>query len=189
MSGFEVETERLRLRMWEPDDWQELHRTQGDPRVASWLNNPEPTTEMTAFSVGRYWMHWQAHGFGPWAVVEKASGRLVGRAGLHHHRDWPHDETKVEAGWAFEPAVWGRGYATEAAKASLAFAFDRLTLPRVFSMTVADNERSQAVIHRLGMTPRGDVFFFGRDQVWYAIDRDDWNAANTEPPVITIRAV
>lgn len=56
-------------------------------------------------------------------------------------------------------------------------------------MTVADNERSQAVMRRLGMTPRGDVFFFGRDQVWYAIDRDDWIAANRAPPAITVRAV
>lgn len=189
MNGVEIETERLLLRLWEQGDWIELHRTHGAPEVTQWLNIPEPSMDMTAFAVGRFSGQWRSLGFGMWALVEKATGRLVGRTGLHYHRDWPLDDIKVEAGWALEPSVWGRGYATEAARASLAFAFDHLELRRVFSITLPSNERSQAVMRRCGMTLRGEVWFFDRDQVWYAIDRDDWPPPGVDRPRITIREV
>jgi RimJ/RimL family protein N-acetyltransferase len=77
----ELETERLRLRQWRIDDWRALHRTYGDPDVMRWHGRPEGLSlEETAYAVGRMAMHWEARGFGMWAVEERDSTRTRRRA-------------------------------------------------------------------------------------------------------------
>jgi RimJ/RimL family protein N-acetyltransferase len=83
-------------------------------------------------------------------VEERATGRLVGRIGLSHHRLWPQD---VEAGWALDPAVWGRGYATEGGRAALDHAFTMLGRDRIVSIVHPGNAASIAVMTRLGIEP------------------------------------
>ena len=155
MALFEIETDRLVLRQWRVGDWVGLHRTYGDPEVMAWIGGVANDLTATAAAVGRMSMHWRLLGYGMFAVVERSTGELVGRVGLMLHPDWPIAGPKVEVGWTLQRSVWGRGYATEGAKASLHFAFDRLRLPQVFSMTRPDNARSRAVMERSGLTQRG----------------------------------
>jgi RimJ/RimL family protein N-acetyltransferase len=91
---------------------------------------------------------WELRGTGQWALEENATGSFVGRAGLHHPAcdDWP----GVEVGWVLHPDHWGRGYATEAARRAIDFAFHELDLDRVCSVILPENERSIAVARRLG---------------------------------------
>ncbi len=71
--------------------------------------------------------HWLRWGFGHWAVHEKESGRFVGRTGAKRHDDWePDPDSNTEIGWLYDPAVWGRGYATEGARAALRFCLDEV---------------------------------------------------------------
>jgi RimJ/RimL family protein N-acetyltransferase len=105
-----------------------------------------------------------------WAVEELASGRFVGRVGLVQHDDWTASAHDAEIGWVFSPAVWGRGYATEAARAALDWARQRQDLQTIISITRPDNLRSRRVMEKLGLTYRGSATWHGFDQVWYATE-------------------
>jgi len=118
--------------------------------------------------------HWERHGYGEWAAEEKASGRLVGKIGLHHHADWSAEEVKVEVGWLLARDAWGKGYATEGAAASLEDAFERVRLDRVLSIAQVENRRSVRVMERIGLSPVGRTRWRRTDVCWYAIDRDEW---------------
>jgi len=178
MSGVEIETERLLLRQWHEGEWRAFHPIASDPRVYEWLGNKNPSVEEVAYAVGRFVMHWSLLGYGLWAVEERETGRLIGRAGLLHQPDWPHGTEKVEVGWTFTPDVWGRGYATEAGRASLAFGFEHVGLRQIFSMTRPENRRSRRVMERCGLTERGTQYFYEHQQAWYAIDREDWTGGD-----------
>lgn len=183
-----IETDRLVLREWNDGDWVGLHRTYGDLEVMRWLGEGAPSTvEQTAFSVGRMHAHWQQLGYGMFAAQERATGELIGRVGLMRHPDWPIGEEKVEVGWTLQRSAWGHGFATEGALASLAFAFERLGLEQVFSMTDPRNARSRAVMERCGLTLRGEQEFHGYLEVWYAIDRAGWPPPGVDLPAIRIQ--
>jgi RimJ/RimL family protein N-acetyltransferase len=132
------------------------------------------TRAETEAQLARYRTHWEEHGFGLWALEERASGRLVGRAGLSWHRLWP---SEPELGWMLDPDVWGGGYATEAGSAALRHAFESLGLVRVVSIVHPQNEASFRVARRLAMRPWRSV---GWDEtgitlaVW-AIQRGEWS--------------
>jgi RimJ/RimL family protein N-acetyltransferase len=108
------------------------------------------TAEETARQLERVRRHWERFGYGIWAVEKRDSRRFVGRAGLSHHRLWPED---VEVGWAFDPEVWGRGFATEAGRTSIEHAFAALGLGRLISIVHPENAASIRVMDRLGIRP------------------------------------
>jgi RimJ/RimL family protein N-acetyltransferase len=110
----------------------------------------------TEAQLERFHRHWLEHGFGIWAVEERATGRLVGRIGLSYHRLWP---TEPEVGWKLDPEVWGRGYATEGGRASVRHAFEALGTPRVVSIVHPENTASIAVMRRLGLEHDGDLWW------------------------------
>ena len=91
-------------------------------------------------------------GWGLWALEERASGRLLGFNGLAPVTFMAPFTPAIEVGWRMVRSHWGRGLATEAARAALAFAFDELSVTEVVSFTTVGNERSRAVMRRLGMT-------------------------------------
>jgi RimJ/RimL family protein N-acetyltransferase len=123
----------------------------------------------------RWRAHWEAYGYGLWAVEERATGRFVGRIGLSHHRLWPDD---VEVGWALDPDVWGLGYATEGGSAALAHAFGELGVDRVVSIVDPANTASIAVMTRLGIRQWRTVWWpeGGIDLDVRAIEREEWRA-------------
>jgi RimJ/RimL family protein N-acetyltransferase len=162
-------TDRLLLRRWGPEDLEPMAAILGDPHVGEWLGGVIDT-ERTRARLHAYAYHWEEHGFGPWAVEERASGRLVGRTGLMHWEDWtasPHD---AEIGWAFARDVWGRGYATEAARAALDWAARHPSLRTIISITQPQNVRSRRVMEKLGLSYRGQTVWRGLTQVWYGIE-------------------
>lgn len=159
-------SERLRLRAWAAKDIAPMTAINGDPAVARWLGPMDPAqTEQRI----RAWVdHWQMRGYGLWAVEESVSGAFVGRVGLVHHDDWTASAHDAEIGWALSPTVWGRGYATEAARAVLDWARQRPDLQTIISITRPHNLRSRRVMEKLGLTYRGSVEWRGFEQVWYS---------------------
>ncbi len=129
-----------------------LARLNADPLVVRYLTpGGRPLTPAeTEGQVARFRRHWQEHGFGIWAAEERETRRLVGRVGLAYHRLWPFHP---EVGWKLDPAVWGRGYATESGAAALRYAFDVLDLDRVVSIVHPKNAASIRVTERLGIHP------------------------------------
>jgi RimJ/RimL family protein N-acetyltransferase len=154
-----IETDRLLLRPWRPaEDLDAVAALNADPAVMRWIapNRPLRREESAAF-LDQVVRHWDEHGFGLWAVEPRdGAAGCIGFAGLAIPSFLPAVLPAVEVGWRLTPAWWGRGYATEAARASVGFGFARLGLRRIVSVIDERNARSLAVAGRLGMRRGAD---------------------------------
>jgi RimJ/RimL family protein N-acetyltransferase len=147
----EIRTERLLLRQWVQADRRPFAELNADARVMEHFRTVLTRTESDAF-VDRIDSHFDRHGFGLWAVEVPGQIPFIGFVGLAVPPfDAPFTPC-VEIGWRLVVDCWGRGYATEAARAALAFGFGPLALDEIVSFTVPENERSRRVMARLGMT-------------------------------------
>ena len=147
MPSVVLETERLVLRRFRDDDLDTVARWNADPEFMRHLGRSPMSRAETVRALRRYADHWREFGFGILGLEERATGRLVGRAGVAYHRNWPADP---EVGWGLDPEVWGRGLATEAGAACVRWAFKELGFPRLVSIVVAENAASRRVMEKLG---------------------------------------
>lgn len=145
-----IETPRLRLRHWCDADIEPFVAMNADPVVMEHFPSVM-TRGQTAASVGRIRAHIAEHGFGLWAVAIPGVTRFAGFVGLAHVRFDAPFTPAVEIGWRLATPFWGYGYATEGARAALAYAFETLALDEIVSFTVPANARSQRVMQRIGM--------------------------------------
>lgn len=122
-----------------------------DPRVAEYLPTPLSREESEAF-VARVEAHFEKHGFGLWSVEVLADHRFAGYVGLMKPRFEAHFTPCVEVGWRLAVEHWGKGYATEGARAAIDYGFEVIGLEEILSWTVPANMRSRRVMEKLGMT-------------------------------------
>ncbi|MFF0340059.1 GNAT family N-acetyltransferase [Kribbella sp. NPDC004875] len=146
----ELQTDRLVLRRWRDSDLEPWAAMNADPEVREHLGDLL-TREQSDASVARFQAEFDERGYGWWAVQVRTTGEFIGFAGLDPVDDGMPFEG-VEIGWRLARSAWGHGYATEAARASLAFGFETLELSEILAVTTATNLRSQAVMRRIGMT-------------------------------------
>ena len=147
-----VETERLLLRPFRESDLDAYTAMLQAPGVRASLHLPDDIGPEKAFEQMSMWLgQWQLRGTGQWALVEKATGEFVGRAGSHWplRRDWP----GIEIGWTLHPDHWHKGYATEAGAAARDYVFAHHDVAEIYSVILPENSASQAVARRLGFTP------------------------------------
>jgi RimJ/RimL family protein N-acetyltransferase len=173
----EVRTARLLLRRWHDDDLERLVALYADPQVARFLSvdgRPWPG-ERTAGVLKHFRRQWQESGFGPWAAVDKRTGRWLGQIGLNELPSWPGPD-RIEVGWELDPSVWGQGLATEGGRAALAYGFEVVGLERIISVARADNAASRRVMDKCGLVLQEERTHKGALVVWYALDRTDWQA-------------
>jgi RimJ/RimL family protein N-acetyltransferase len=147
--GPTLETAHLRLRTWRDDDLEPLAGLNANPLVMRHMGRGPLSRDETRAQLERFRSHWREHGFGLWAVEERETGAFLGRTGLSYHAVWPDDP---EVGWFLDPAVWGRGLATEAGQASVRYGFEVLGADRLVSICVLENEPSRRVMAKLGFT-------------------------------------
>ncbi len=146
----ELRTPRLLLRGWREDDLEPFARLNADPRVMEHF--PAPLThEESDTLVARIGAHFERHGFGLWAVEVPGIAPLIGFVGLAVPGFEAAFTPCVEIGWRLAREHWGRGYATEGARAALGFGFEQVGLTEVVSFTVTANQPSRRVMERLGM--------------------------------------
>jgi len=163
----ELETDRLLLRMFRDDDLDAYHAMCSDPEVMEFIGDGKALTQLEAWrQMAAILGHWQLRGYGSWVLEEKASGRLVGRAGFINPATWP----ELEIGWALARECWGHGYATEAARAILAHGRSVFHFSRVISLIAPQNIRSIRVAERLGATAEREIEFFSKTVRVYAYD-------------------
>lgn len=166
----ELETERLHLRQWQDVDTDPLFEIY--QQLGYLATMPTMDYAATADQVEGWRKRWRDDGFGHWAAADKETGRLIGRIGLIRHHDWPIGPPPVEVGWTLHGDYWGRGLATEGGRASVDAWYAGLHADeRLLSITTSTNTRSQSVMRRLGLTPRGTAHWRNLDVVWWAIDR------------------
>jgi RimJ/RimL family protein N-acetyltransferase len=182
MSVSPLRTERLILRQWRDADLEPLAAMSADPEVMALLPGPIDRARAEA-AVARWSEHIAEHGFGFWALEAPGLADFIGIAGLAPIRYQAHFTPAVEIGWRLARPHWGRGYATEAARAALEFGFGRLDLAEITANTTPMNHRSRAVMARLGMrrnvrddfdhplVPEGNRL---RRHVLYRLSREAW---------------
>ena len=174
-----IETERLLLRRFTPDDLDELAAIFAKPEVFWFPERRGLTREETETMLKpRFIEPWETQGFGHWAVIRKEDSRLIGYEGLAIPYFLPEVLPAVELGYRFDPDAWGRGYATEAGAASLSYGFDVAGLDRIIAIYHIENVRSGLVMERLGMRVERDTVHpeSGETLRVYEISRDEWRA-------------
>ncbi|MFA5683101.1 MAG: GNAT family N-acetyltransferase [Lysobacteraceae bacterium] len=145
-----LETERLILRPTRMEDLDAWVAFMADPEAARFIGGPQPPA-----SVWRSMMamagSWRLMGFSMFSVIERDSGRWIGRVGPWRPEGWPGNEI----GWGLIREAWGQGYAREAATASIDWAFETLGWTEMIHCIDPDNRASQALAHRLGSANSG----------------------------------
>ncbi len=147
----QLETERLVLRQFTLDDFDDLAACWSDPEMVKFIGGGKPqSAEMSWGRLLRYIGHWHAFGYGFWAIFDKSSGRYVGSFGFQNaRRDLTPALAYPEAGWSLVPAVHGKGYAAEALAAILTWADCAFNGP-VCCIIDDDNQRSLNLAKRFG---------------------------------------
>ena len=175
MSGPVIETERLMLRVPEQGDLDGWAAMMADEEAARFIGGVQPRTASwrgLASMAGS----WSLLGFGMFSVVEKSTGQWVGRIGPWMPEGWP----GTEVGWGLMRQAWGKGYAVEAAEATIDWAFDNLGWTEVIHCIDPDNTPSQKVAQRLGSKNLGPgvlpaPFEQAVIEIW-GQTREDWRA-------------
>ncbi|HEY4343182.1 MAG TPA: GNAT family N-acetyltransferase [Parvibaculum sp.] len=150
MTPTTIKTERLILRQWREDDFDVFAAMAADPQVMEFLL-PLPDRAASDAIAERLKAHITEHGFGFWALEAPGVAPFIGFTGLLHVGSEAPYAPAVEIGWRLARAHWGKGYAMEAAKASLEHGFGPLRLDEIVALTVPANVRSQQVMRRIGM--------------------------------------
>lgn len=149
-----------------------------DPEVMRYIGDGRPLLRPMAWrSLAMMVGHWHLRGYGLWAAEERASGALVGRIGFWNPERWP----GFEIGWMLRRAFWGRGYATEGARAALRFAFARWQQPHVISLIHPENVASIRVAQRLGEVLVDSTEVMGNPALVYRITREEWGLHDGSP--------
>jgi RimJ/RimL family protein N-acetyltransferase len=163
-----LDTARLRLRPWHDDDLEPYAAMCADPEVMRYMGGGATLSREDAWrSMAMFGGHWQLRGYGMWAVEERDARTFVGRVGLHRPEGWP----GLEVGWMLDRSTWGRGYATEAGRVSLDYAWRALDVNHVISLIAPENQASIRVAERLGQTREGTFDLDGLGVLVYGVDR------------------
>lgn len=147
----ELSTARLLLRPWQASDRVPFAQLNADPQVMEFFPKLATREESDAL-VDRIETHFATHGYGFWALEIPGITPFAGFVGLSIPRFEMHFTPCVEVGWRLAAEYWGQGYATEAARAALAFGWNQLKLSEIVAYTVPTNVRSRRVMEKLGMT-------------------------------------
>ena len=159
MAEIIAETGRLVLRNWRSGDRDEYLAACNTNAVTAHLNGPATSEDIDA-SLSRIARSQADYGFSFWAIERKSDGALLGYCGLRICDDLERPvHGEVEIGWRLREDAWGQGYASEAARAALDWAWANLAANRVVSFTVPANEPSWRLMERLGMVRRPDLDF------------------------------
>jgi ribosomal-protein-alanine N-acetyltransferase len=154
----QLETERLRLTALGDRHFEAYASMLADANSTRFVGDGQPLDRMNAWrSMAMLLGHWALRGYGMWALERRDSGEFVGRVGLHHPEGWP----DLELGWMLLPEHRRHGYATEAGRAALDFAFSKVKASRAISLIRVGNSASERVARRLGGRQATTIDFLG----------------------------
>ena len=165
----EIETQRLMLRRATVDHldvW--AAKVFGDPEVMRYL----PKRDMTPYAraeraLNNYNRLWASHQLGGWVITEKSTGQFVG----HCHISYLDETNEFELGYCLSRAFWGKGIATEAARAATRYAFESRGLEQMMALTLPDNKASQKVLEHIGFVYVKAAHYYDLDVAYFALSR------------------
>jgi [ribosomal protein S5]-alanine N-acetyltransferase len=162
-----LETERLILRTWLLNDLRDFFGIYGDPEVWRYVdpNGLLKSEDAARRPLQRAIAYAHEHGFCHWAVVEKSRGRVIGACGFNLFEGGP----RLELVYHFARLYWGRGFATEAARACLRYAFEKLKAPAVVASADPQNTASRRVLEKIGFLQEESMRRADLDDVFYLV--------------------
>ncbi|MBI3861229.1 MAG: GNAT family N-acetyltransferase [Planctomycetia bacterium] len=171
MAGRQIlETERLILREFDEDDAEAFFALGSDPEVIRYTADPggglKSLEQALEVLRDRPIADYRKHGFGRWACIHKATGLVIGFAGLKYLEELQ----EVDLGYRFLPDCWGQGFATEASRSVMCFAREHLDRQQVIGLVVPEHTASIRVLEKLGFTFAGFVEYLGDYSAKYVID-------------------
>ncbi len=168
-----LNTPRLSLRPFQSTDAEILHRIYQEEGVLRYFPNPvpPPRDRVDRWLAGQR-SHWEKYGYGNWGIVPAGGYEMIGWVGLQFLPEL----NETEVGFVLGRDYWGKGYATEAARKSLQFGFERVRLQQIIALVHPDNIASRRVIEKCGMQYLNSIFLWGID-----LQRYQLSAAPGEP--------
>ena len=166
----EIETERVRLRLFTMDDLDDLARLFGNPQVMKFLGvdcKPAKRDEVE-IALDSIIRHWERNGFGRFAAISKENGAFIGCVGLRSF------EGTAELVYMLDEPYWGKGLATETAEACLKYGFEVHKFERIIALTRPKNMASRHIMDKLGLKFEKENTAFGIFVVQYAITREEY---------------
>jgi ribosomal-protein-alanine N-acetyltransferase len=171
----EIETPRLKLRRFTPNDLNDLCEIRADPDVMRYIGLGKPESiEQVQAALNKIFAHWEQHGFGRWAAIDKESDKLIGWCGLSYLED----TDDVEIGYGIARLHWGKGLASEVGAAVIKWGFEDLGLDHIVAVAWPDNVVSRGVMDRLGMKYVKMAYRYDAELVYYAISREEYLATS-----------
>ena len=169
----ELETARLRMRVFAPADLDRMCEITRDPEVMRYIGHGHPLTrEETQTNLDMITNGFRRRGYGRWALERRDTGALIGYCGLSSGNP----EVGIELAYMLAREEWGKGFALEAGRASLRYGFGTLGVDSVAGITLGGNSRSRAVLERLGMRFVRNARYYDFPCHHYSIARADWRA-------------
>ena len=164
-----IETARLRLRMFRQEDLDDFAALFADPDVMRYVADGNPAgREEAQKALDSIIRHWRQHGFGRWVVEDKATRQFVGFGGLRSLFGMP------EVVYHFATAHWGKGFATEMARASIRYGFETHGFERIVAIAKPLNTASIHVMEKLGMRFEKHTSYYDLEVAQYAIRREEF---------------
>ena len=167
MSDFKILSPRLLLRPFELRDATGFYSMNADPEVIRYTGDPPFASVQAAEDFIRAYDHYEKHGYGRWTIERLTDGAFLGFCGLKYHAE----TRETDLGYRLIREYWGRGYATEAALASLQYAFEALALDRVIGGVDQENIASFRVLEKIGMEKVRPIDFDGRPGYRYELGK------------------
>jgi [ribosomal protein S5]-alanine N-acetyltransferase len=165
-----IQTERLTLRLLQPGDAETLYRIYQGEGVLRYFPSPTPPPlDRVQRFVTHQQAHWEKYGYGNWGILPEGEREVSGWAGLQFLPEL----NETEVGFLLDPRWWGKGYATEAARASLKFAFEHTPLDHIIALVHPENSASRRVIEKCGMRYVETIFLWGIDLMRFRVERPE----------------
>ena len=171
-----VETERILLRELELTDIEAMFELDSDPDVHKYLGN-KPIYSLAEAEAQIKFIRQQyvEFGIGRWAIIDKATNQFVGWGGLKFRTDVVNNHSNYyDVGYRLIQKFWGKGYATESAKASIKYAFEVLGTPAVYAMALCDNKGSINALQKSGLRITTTLDYEGEPCYWFELSKEDW---------------
>jgi len=177
-----LETERLILRELLPSDAEGLFVLDSDPEVHRYLGNKPVTNIQQCRDVIEFVREqYKTNGIGRWAVEEKSSGNFIGWAGLKYFKEEVNQQVNFyDVRYRIYKSYWGKGYATEAAIATVVYGFNVLKAKEIHAMIDTDNEASRRVLEKAGLKHIEPFLFEGDPSDWFKITKEEFLSLTTK---------
>ena len=170
-----IETQRLILRKLEDTDFERMFLMDSDPEVMKYLGPPVESREESKEIIKMIQKQYEENGVGRLAVIEKESGLLIGWCGLKLLKEPINGYVEtLDLGYRFIPEFWGKGYAWEAAKATLDYGFNELKASSIYAFADSENTGSKYILNKMGFENTGEFEDLGVKCFWYELKREKY---------------